>query len=228
MTTTGSKANWQNLPSFTFPYFSPPVFVNKDEFIICPSKHSGCKSDGVYSFNIKQANWSKIIDLPQDLRCFNRSAVYHSKTKSLYVSLLTKGCLLKVDLNSRKLTTQFPYEYNGNHARIILIQDQLHLITPKHQHNIFNINVEETQPKQIENVSINIFNDHFYDHLIYLKSQKCILSFGRNKSYKFFISNKIWKEMNQVRLPQDMAKFGMVTTRDERYIFFIWWFNTFR
>ena len=212
MSSPVKASKWQKLPSFPFPYFSQPVFINKDEFIVCPSKHSSCLSDGIYLFNTKQKNWRKMFNFPPLFRCFARSTAYHSKTSTLFVSLLCSDYLLKFDLNAQKLT-QFIYEPSENHAKLLMIEDELHAVL-KNEHCIFN--VTQNQIKPLYTLVHGCDNPNFH-HLIYLKSQKCLLLFDKKKIHRFSILNKKWKPIRDLKLPQEIGKFGVVTTRDERY-----------
>ena len=219
-TVTASK--WEQLATFPFQFYSSPIFINDEEFIVCPSKHSNCEGDGIYIFNIRQKAWRKIMDYPDDFICYVTSAAFNSKTNTLFVTMADNKSLFKINLSTLKLTENI----NVPNSELIVIEDQdeLHSIRD-YQHRILDINQDTLSTSQTLNTGIEakIANGHNW---IYLKSQKCLLFFatrsdrfiGPRGIHRFSIKDRKWEELEDIILPYEFAHFGIVSTRDERYV----------
>mmetsp|Transcript_35982 Transcript_35982/g.31744 ORF Transcript_35982/g.31744 Transcript_35982/m.31744 type:complete len:204 (+) Transcript_35982:37-648(+) len=168
------------LPTFPFAFSSSPIFINKDEFIVCPSKHSVCKGDGVYLCNSTQKKWRKIMDYPDDFECFvwSNSCAYHTKTNTLFVSMSRDGYLFKIDLNTKQLTEITNVKVTRG-CKLTIVGNQLHIIGAD-THFIMNIT---TDGKLSKLSAINIDDNHgLYFNLIHSRLQEILLLFGEQKS----------------------------------------------
>ena len=221
MSFNSNSSRWKKLESCAFRYFSPPIFINKHEFVICPSNHHNCISDGVYSYNIKQNKWKKIFSFPDDFECYIHSAAYHDKTRTLYLALSDDLRLFKVDLNAMELKEDENIECE-DHSRLIISKNELHLTGDYRNgksHQIFVI--QDDQIRAAHSLQIDIAGTDIIGHaLIHLKSQNCLFLFGgegRTTIHKFSMLDRKWIKM-KAKLPKQLQYAGIVSTRDERHI----------
>lgn len=208
------QAKWQKLPSFPFTYFPPPIFINKEEFIICPSRHVTCQSDGIYLFNTRKTEWKKIFDFPKEFRCFAHSTAYDKSNNTLYVSRSTKQLLFSVDLNHERLnefsnTRTFVTAFD--YSKLIFIDNELHYMDRDKflVYDISRCSVKNSLEQK----------DWMIQSIVYLKSQKCILFINRfdGDIYKFSMLDKKCEKLSNVGV-ETLVDTVMLSTRDERYV----------
>ena len=75
--------NWEQLERLHHKYWSRPLVIDCDEFLVVPQKYSVCNGDGVYKY--KNEQWDKIIDYDSNFGSMCHSASIDNDKKMLYV-----------------------------------------------------------------------------------------------------------------------------------------------
>eukprot|EP01084_Bolivina_argentea_P245744 411374_1 len=212
------------LPGFPSKYLTNPVFINNHEFVVAPT------TDGIYKFNIRQNEWKKVLDYDSNLECYapryGNKLFYDSQTQILYFWKSKDDELLQFDLKIGKLTSSSCLQHQPG---LIYVEGELHQIctyTTK-DHLIWDKQVKKLISFHIPR-AFESFRMLRYHGLIYLNSMKCILLFGgericRNtcsltdKIYEYSTTERKWRKLN-ILMPTQKAGFGMVATRNERYV----------
>ena len=228
---------WKKLKSFEFTRFTKPIFINSEEFTVCPAKHHKCKGDAIWKYNIKQHEWIKVIDYDEDLSVYSHSAAFDSNNNCIYIFRTTNGNQIKCDLNSKKLSiienaiTPTTTSWRGfeSSLRMLHVNDRLHCIGGNNRnqsaiHCSWSTKGNALSDKIMHKLPESITTGLRKHSMIYLKSQQCILVFGGRYQdkvfdtiYKYSIVNQKWIELD-IKMPRNMCSFGIVKTREERFI----------
>eukprot|EP01084_Bolivina_argentea_P289215 496585_1 len=196
------------------PFFTKIFAINKDEFIAA-SKTS------ILIFNQQKNEWNKILDYKGQ---FDDHLAYDETNQTLYLCD-TEGKLLTFDVKSRKLSLlmQIPHMFP---SQLIFAENKLYKID---NHILYVYDDIMKQFNIINEQRKLMFHNDF--PIIYLKSQKCLLSFGsgiqnqRNNSvynftdslHQFSFSDAKWTALN-VKMPKTLIAFGTVKCKNERHI----------
>jgi len=219
------NTKWNKLLSFPFECISKPHVINSDEFIIATHQTHHSKGDGIYKFNTHQNKWIKIFDYTNISKYKNiDSTAYDNKNKLLYACIgWMKNVfgLIIFDLKTRNtVLTIIPK--NTFHFKIIFVKDKLHQIYNEcGLHYIYNIRKQWQQCQKIGKFKFSVNNGC---DTIYLNSIKSILLLGGayhsfdDSIYQFSCTDSKWKTLN-IKLPMKyLSNFGLVSTKNERYI----------
>lgn len=227
---------WEQLTKFHIRYFAEPQFINNEEYIVIPHKQESVRSDGIYSYNIKNNKFTKIIDYPtrENYQVYAQTSAYDPKHNCIYLSFVKDLAvsntrhILRIDLNTKKLDILSQYESNGNFSTLIVIDNKLHQIGggDKPIHSMWDLSkLQDENYKKVEYKLHGSQTERLRNTgLIYLKSRNCLLLFGgarRNDPsdsiHEFSLTDNKWIELN-TKLPRRVSEFGIVKTRSERYV----------
>ena len=198
MATQARPTLWEKLGPCPFEYFSNPISLNSDTFVVVP----GCDScsegvPGVYTYRSSTDKWENIIPFPPSFVSIgyssssaldiDRQVLYHyvSQWHSTYNRWSANWYLYRFDLSVNKLVSTISDPINvGAAPGMYVINGILHLIggTDNNQHLIWN-------EEKSEFVSVHQFDDlrigmgHL--GLVHLKKSKLLFCFGgsRRDSY---------------------------------------------
>ena len=81
--------------------FTKPIFINNDEFLVCPAKHHRCEGDGIWKYNIKQHEWIKIADFETSTQIYSHSTALDPHNNCVYIFRTINGNQMKLDLNTQ-------------------------------------------------------------------------------------------------------------------------------
>ena len=87
-----TESEWNTLPSFPFVGCSIQCWINRNEFLVIPCRRNGSdkyNGDGIYKFNIKTKQWTKIIPFPDDFECVSRSIANDPTSDTIYISAIS-------------------------------------------------------------------------------------------------------------------------------------------
>ena len=234
MSDTNCDCDWIECLSFPFSWFTPPVFINEYEFIICPQNTKNRESDGIYKYNIRDNLWSKIIDYPSNMIVRARTAAFDAKHNSLFVSYTGDHTFFELELDSLKINVLKHTNFFGHNTRIIQIDNKLHHIGSRwgnkimfhHVWDTMDNNLRYFSDKKEHKLHSSATNGLGRHGLIYLNSKKSIflfggrIAFGTNCSddiYQFSCFDEKWNKLN-IKMPMKLQSFGIVKSRSERFI----------
>ena len=210
------SADWIELEKFPFPYWSRPLILANDEFIIVPQKYSSCKGDGIYQYRDK--TWNKIIDYPSDFGSSCHSASIDDDNKVIYVD---DDCsqLHQFDLAEKKFksSTKLFEENCSEHPRIVYVNDVLHIIGGKDSNIHYIYHPDTKKVEKVHEFSEMALQDGFADHdIIYMKSINSILMFGGETDenyldtiHQYSLIDKVWKKLD-AKIPLGLCSFGLI------------------
>ena len=217
---TKQVCSWNDLSSFSFQLFSDLLWINKDEFIVCPEKSCYCEGDGIYIFNTRQNAWNKLVSFDSDLELRPFSASYDKENEILFV-YEAFGTLTQFDMKTKKLISTSINSVPL--SKVIFAEKELHRIcgSNSNKHCVWN-----KELKQFETIHQFDDFDKLYKHnSIYLKSRKSILVFGGKTAfdkynkfvYEFSFKSRKWNKLNAKIPSSKLLGRGLIKTRNERF-----------
>lgn len=225
--TTSVKSDWIKLEKFSFAYWSKPLPLEDDEFIMIPQKYAECDSDGIYKYKNKE--WLRIIDYDSEFNCECHAAAIDKSRKMIY-AYDKEAQLHEFDLVEKRLkrTNKLLERNCGPHPRIVYVNDEIHIIGGRrcNKHYIFHLNTRKTEEiYEFSEIATKAIADH---EMVYVEAINSILMVGGesdgsnylNTIYQFSLSERFWKRLS-VKLPTNLAGFGLTLTKCGQFVLII-------
>ena len=222
------STGWIPLAKVPFAYFSKPLNINDNEFVIAPSSDS---SYGIYKYNKILNEWETIINYFGDGNHYVHGATINKTKKLLYVYDTAEYEILVYNLKENKLQNRIKNINFGFYPRLICHKDKIGIIgSYPAQHAIVN---QETHLLStiFDDFDFNINQDAGWKCLeqhgiIYVESQNKYLLFGGfdgdsihfDTIFEFNVNctEQKWNKLD-VKMPAAVAAFGIVITCDNRF-----------
>eukprot|EP01084_Bolivina_argentea_P128081 226453_1 len=217
-----SDSNWNEIDPPPFTFFTKIFVINEGEFVtVSPGDNLNNYKHAIYVFNKQNNKWNKIFVHQQQFR--PSMVAYDKAHQAMYLG--SYGKLLKFDIKNRTLSklSEISDFYTSPRTQLIFAQNNLHKI------GIDTCVYDDVMKKfnQINQQNIPVSRR---SALKYLKSQKCLLSFGagqylrynnswyQNYSvYQFSFVDRQWTNLN-VKIPTDVGIRYSATCKSEEYI----------